>query len=112
MKFTLRNLIGVILIICLILGVFNRPIREVLPSINWYEQVSCLLVPFWCDFYLLGIEKYWPFAEIFNKPGPPKPEAMSILMLTLGMLLFAASHMAAAIFTIFKICQTFFGLKI
>lgn len=65
MKLSLRNIFGIITILCLALAILRRPLAYCLNSVvefdRYDEMVQASIGPFWLDFYLLGIEKWFPY---------------------------------------------------
>jgi hypothetical protein len=116
MKYSIRNLIGVILLISLALIILRRPIAIVLndaatresPVANIFQSVC---MPYYVDFYLLGFDDYWPFEQTFDELLGKKPTlfGFSCLLITIASSIVSVLlHLFGCVWAVEKINERFF----
>lgn len=73
MKFSIKNMIGVMLIISLLTIIFRRFLS--------IDMIHAFFAPYWVDLWLLNLESVWPFEEsLDSKTIRLSPQAAALIL--------------------------------
>src|SRR5688572_8240727 len=92
MKFSIRNMLGVMIIISLVTIIFRRFLS--------FDMIHAFLAPYWVDLWLFNLESVWPFeVDLNEKTVHPSAQSAALIVVSgLSALLSIILHVIALVF--------------
>lgn len=107
-QFSIRNTLGVITIIAIVLALSRRILVEYVINDDLFLHALC--VPYYADFWILNLESLWPFQENFDDRVMNHhniKEFAAIIVSTISGLIWFVIH-GIILITIFSYVSDFF----
>ncbi len=113
MKFSIRNMLGMVLIISFVLALLIRPLRLIVKSgVSYDDCVTAFCMPYYIDFYLLNLDNYWSFTafeSVMTKHANSPTDSFVIMIISFaGILVSGALHSLVFTFVISVVEKCFF----